>query len=84
MGTERIAELGFAGAACQADITGGWKRQGSEGSFGVVLNLASKGQVQEYLVAFGQNPRATPLDVFADDEESERYENEEGWVENED
>lgn len=76
---KRVEELGYRGAACEATLTGGWDRSRSHrGSIGVVRDIASKRQIQKYLTARTKNPDVDPA-RFADDTESEVYEEQEDW-----
>jgi hypothetical protein len=76
---KRVEELGYRGAACEASLTGGWDRsQSYRGSIGVVLDIASKRQIQKYLTARTKNPDVDPS-RFEDDTESDAYEEQQDW-----
>ena len=76
---KRVEKLGYGGAGCVATLEGAWgPGKVSSGPVGVVLNIASKRQVQKYLTARTKNPDVDPT-RFADDTESEVYEEQEDW-----
>jgi hypothetical protein len=76
---KRIEELGYRGAACEATLTGGWDRgRLNRGEIGVVLDIASKRQVQKYLTGLATNPGVDP-DDFGDDTESQVYDDQANW-----
>jgi hypothetical protein len=78
---KRVEKLGYGGAGCVATLEGAWgPGKVSSGPVGVVVNIASKRQVQKYLTALAKNPNLEP-DGFADDPESDVYEEESDWEE---
>jgi hypothetical protein len=76
---KRLEELGYRGASCQATLEAAWAPgRVSSTPVGVVLDIASKRQVQKYLTALSKNPSLEP-DSFADDPESTVYEEQSDW-----
>jgi hypothetical protein len=75
----RLEELGYRGAGCEATLEAASSLgRGISTPIGVVLNIASKRQVQKYLTAVTKNRSLDP-GGFADEPESAVYQEESAW-----